>query len=88
MTLERPHKHRTSDLWEAATLWALGFTASHTETDAGHVEFVFPEMGTRIDEAVCAYRAGDARVNALAMKQGYYQARSLIRSGLRSAGDQ
>src|SRR5262245_37555885 len=81
-TIDHEYRHRTPDLWEASALWALGYSPSHTEIIGDRVVLVFPTAGDGLVDAVQSYRTGTAMVNALAIKQGYYHVRGLIRAGV------
>ena len=85
MTLSADYRHRTSDLWEAAYLWSQGYPLSHTEHDGERVWFCFP-VGDRIQELLREYQVGDASVNPLLFRQGYFQMRDAMSRELRDAG--
>lgn len=80
-------RHRTSDLWEAAFLWAQGHPLSHTEhDDEGRVYFCFPDGGVKLHDQVQSYRVGSALVNPIAHRQGYYEMRGAMSRELADAG--
>lgn len=73
------YRHRTPDLWEGAYLWAMGYSATHTEvSDDGRVTFIWPGMSPEVSDLAQSYRRGSAQVNAPAMRQGYYFMRDLL----------
>ena len=79
--LEPDYRHTTSDIWEAAALWANGQPISHTERDGETVIFCF-SAGPGVAEAADVYHRGDLRVSALQYHQGYMQMRALMRGVL------
>jgi hypothetical protein len=84
-TMHAEYRHRTPDLWAAAALWALGFSPTHVEVDGRQVIFVFPVTGDEIRDAARLIDEGKATVDPMLMKQGYFHARGLMRSGLSDA---
>lgn len=84
-TTNSEYRHRTPDLWRAAALWALGYSPTHVEVDGPQVIFIFPVTGEEIIEAARLIDEGQAVVDPMLMKQGYFHARGLMRSGLNDA---
>lgn len=83
MTTTAPeYRHATSDLWEAAALWAHGAVISHTERDGDRVVFRFA-LATGVAEASQLHRRGDLHVPSLLMREGYYQVRAMVDHGSR-----
>lgn len=78
-------KHATSDIWEAAAMWALGAALSHTERDGDRVVFVFA-AGLDYAEASQLHRRGQLDVKSLAMRQGIYEMRSMLDQSPRDDG--
>ena len=80
--------HRTSDLWEAAFVWALGSPLVRLDVDTDdHVTWVFPDGGDALLEQIAAYRRGTALVNPASYRQGYLEMRRAMSRELRNAGD-
>lgn len=78
--------HRTSDLWEAAFVWALGSPLVRLDVDDDdHVTWVFPDGGDDLREQVMAYRRGIALVNPASYRQGYLEMRRAMSRELRDA---
>ena len=85
MTTELPeYRHATSDIWEAAAMWAHGAVVSHTEREGDRVVFHFA-VGTDIAEAAQSHRRGELMVPSLLMREGYYQMRASVDHEVRHA---
>jgi hypothetical protein len=84
MTSSAEYRHRTSDLWEASFLWAQGCPLSHTERDGERVWFCFPDIDG-VEDLLRDYQLGNALVNPLLHRQGYFQMRDAMSRELRDA---
>jgi hypothetical protein len=71
------YRHATSDLWEAAALWAHGAVISHTKHDGERMVFCFAYT-QGLAEAAQQHRRSDLKVSSLLMREGYYQVRALL----------
>jgi hypothetical protein len=72
------YRHRTNDLWEAAALWARGWSHTSAEVDDGDVIFVYPDGGESLLEEVQRIRRGRCELNVAEFKSGYFQLRRLV----------
>lgn len=90
--LEPPgeYRHRTSDTWEAASLWAVGWPVIGTElaTDGRSVVFIFPDGGDELRKASQDHLRGQLTVSSLALREGYRQMRDMVEEELRDADAQ
>lgn len=77
------YRHATSDIWEAASLWALGWPISHTDSEGDTVVFCFPAAGEAIETAAQNHQRGVLQVSSLALRNGYYAARNAMARELR-----
>jgi hypothetical protein len=80
-----PHYY-TTDLWEAATLFALGFEPSHVSAYEGFFHLALPFTDDRLHEARASYQDGSAVVLARRIKAGYYHAGRLM-TPIREGGE-
>lgn len=84
MTASLDTRHRTSDLWEAAFVWAQGYPLIDTErVSEDRIVFCFPDGGEQLRDAIHTYRLGTALVNPVSYRQGYYEMREAMNRELR-----
>lgn len=90
--LEPPgeYRHRTSNTWEAASLWAAGWPVIGTELgdDGRSVIFLFPDGGEGLRKAAQDHLRGELTVSSLALREGYRQMREMVEEELRDADAQ